>query len=148
VTVAQEHFASRFIEGRMLALARGWNRGPGRRIVLACPPGEQHTLPLVCFGLIMRNRGWRNVYLGADTPPSTAHMAADTIGADVVVMAAVAPDRFAPIVRELRALSRARRLVLAGAGATPELATELDVTCLHDDPVSAAEALSRRVVAG
>jgi methanogenic corrinoid protein MtbC1 len=128
----------------MLALARGWNRGPGRRAVLACPSGEQHTLPLICFGLVLRNRGWRNVYLGADTPPSTVHMAADTISADVVVMSAVSNDRFAPIARDLKGLSRKRQLVLAGRGATPELAAELDVECLFDDPATAAEGLSRR----
>jgi MerR family transcriptional regulator, light-induced transcriptional regulator len=144
VTVAQEHFASRLIEARLLALARGWNRGPGHRAVLACPPGEQHTLPLVCFGLVLRNRGWRNVYLGADTPPSTLHMAADTIAADVVVLAAVSEDRFAPIARDLRGLARKRPLVLAGVGATPELTAELDVQHLHGDPVTAAESLSRR----
>ena len=146
ITVAQEHFASRLLEGRMLALARGWNRGPGRRAVLACPSGEQHTLPLICFGLVLRNRGWRNVYLGADTPPSTVHMAADTVSADVVVMSAVSNDRFAPIERDLKGLARKRQLVLAGRGATPELAAELDVECLHDDPVTAAERLSRRLV--
>jgi MerR family transcriptional regulator, light-induced transcriptional regulator len=146
VTVAQEHFASRLIEARLLALARGWNRGPGRRAVLACPSGEQHTLPLVCFGLVLRNRGWRNVYLGADTPPSTVHMAADTIDADVVVLSAASVDRFAPITRDLVALGGRRRLVLAGPGATPELAVELDLQALHEDPVTAAEALSRQFV--
>ena len=119
VSVAQEHFASRLIEGRLLALARGWNRGPGRRAVLACPSGEEHTIPLVCFGLVLRNRGWRNVYLGGDTPPSSVHMAADTIGADVVVMSAVSSDRFAPIAKELMGLARRRPLVLAGPGACP-----------------------------
>ena len=148
ITVAQEHFASRLVEGRLLALARGWNRGPGKRAVLACPSGEQHTLPLVCFGLVLRSRGWRNVYLGADTPPSTVHMAADTVAADVVVMSAVSSDRFAPIARDLMGLSRRRPLVLAGGGATPELAAELDVQCLHDDPATAAETLSRRFVLG
>ena len=147
VSVGQEHFASRLIEARLLALARGWNRGPGRRAVLACPSGEQHTLPLLCFGLILRNRGWRNVYLGADTPPSTVHMAADTVEADVVVLAAVSPDRFAPIAKELVGLSRRRHLVLGGEGATPELAAELDTQCLHGDPVTAAETLSRRFAA-
>jgi MerR family transcriptional regulator, light-induced transcriptional regulator len=146
ITVAQEHFASRLIEGRLLTLARGWNQGPGRRVVLACPSGEQHTLPLVCFGLVLRTRGWRIVYLGADTPPSSVHMAADTIRADVVLLAAAASDRFVPIANDLRGLARRRPLVLAGRGATPELATELDVQCLHDDPATAAEALSRRFV--
>jgi DNA-binding transcriptional MerR regulator len=146
VTVAQEHFASRLIEGRLLALARGWNRGPGRRAVLACPSGEQHTLPLICFGLVLRNHGWRNVYLGADTPPSTVHMAADTIDADVVVLSAVSNERFAPIERDLKGLARRRPLVLAGPGATPELAAELDLQCLRDDPATAAGALSRQFV--
>jgi DNA-binding transcriptional MerR regulator len=148
VSVAQEHFASRFIEARMLALARGWNRGPGHRAVLACPTGEEHTLPLVCFGLILRNRGWRNVYLGADTPPSSVHLAADTVDADVVVLAAVSSDRFAALERELAALAARHNLVLAGRGAVPELAAELDVQCLSGDPVSAAESLSRRLVLG
>lgn len=148
ITVAQEHFASRLVEGRLLALARGWNRGPGRRAVLACPSGEQHTLPLVCFGLVLRSRGWRNVYLGADTPPSSVHMAADTVSADVVVMSAVSNDRFGAIARDLKGLSRRRPLVLAGGGATPELAAELDLQCLYDDPATAAEVLSRRLVLG
>ncbi len=148
VTVAQEHFASRLIEGRLLALARGWNKGPGRRAVLACPSGEQHTLPLLCFGLVLRNRGWRNIYLGGDTPPSTALMAADTVTADVVVLSAVSTDRFAPVAGELKGLARRRPLVLAGGGATPELAAELELRCVNDDPMTAAEALSRRFVAG
>ena len=147
ISVAQEHFASRLIEGRLLALGRGWNRGPGPRAVLACPSGEQHTLPLVCFGLVLRTRGWRIVYLGADTPPSTLHMAAETVSADVIVLAASSSDRFAPIVSELRGLARRHSVVLAGQGATPELASELDIVCLHDDPTTAAESLSRRLVA-
>ncbi|HEV3376994.1 MAG TPA: cobalamin B12-binding domain-containing protein [Thermoleophilaceae bacterium] len=147
VTVGQEHFASRLLEGRLLALARGWNKGPGRRAVLACPSGEQHTLPLVCFGLVLRTRGWRNIYLGADTPVSTVHMAADTVDADVVVLSAAASDRFAPIERQLRGLARVRPLMLAGGGATPELAAELDLECLTDDPATAAEAISRRFAA-
>ena len=146
VSVSQEHFASRLIEARLLALARGWNRGPGHRAVLACPSGEQHTLPLVCFGLVLRTRGWRNVYLGADTPPSAMHMAADTVDADVVVLAAASNARFAPIAKDLKGLARRHRLVLAGRGATPELEAELGVECLRDDPATAAERLSRRFV--
>lgn len=144
VTVAQEHFASRLLEGRLLALARGWNKGPGRRSVLACPSGEQHTLPLVCFGLVLRTRGWRNIYLGADTPPSTVHMAADTVAADMIVMSAVSNDRFAPIARDLQGLARRRPVLLAGGGATPELAAELGVERLAHDPATAAAGVSRR----
>ena len=144
ISIAQEHFASRFLEGRLLALARGWNKGPGRRVVLACPSGEQHTLPLICFGLMLRSRGWRNIYLGADTPPSTVQMAADTVSADVVVLSAVAPDRFAHMALELKALARKQRLMLAGGGATAEVAQQLDLERLTEDPSAAAETRSSR----
>jgi DNA-binding transcriptional MerR regulator len=68
VSIAQEHVASAVLRGRLLGLARGWGRGLGPRIVLACAPGEQHDLGLIAFGLALRGRGWRVVYLGADTP--------------------------------------------------------------------------------
>src|SRR3954471_14646673 len=42
VSVAQEHFATAIVRGRLLGLARGWGRGVGPRVVLACAPGEQH----------------------------------------------------------------------------------------------------------
>jgi DNA-binding transcriptional MerR regulator len=38
ITVAQEHFASNFFLARLLALARGWDRGLGPRVLLACAP--------------------------------------------------------------------------------------------------------------
>src|SRR5918996_385185 len=37
-TVAQEHFASNFLEGWMHTMARGWNRSGPYRAVLACVP--------------------------------------------------------------------------------------------------------------
>ena len=147
ITVAQEHFVSRLLEGRLLTLARGWNKGSGPSAILACPPGEQHTLPLLGFGLALRSRGWRNIYLGADTPPSTVHMAADTVDANMIALAAVSIARFLPLTEELPALARDRRLVLAGAGATPELAAHVGVEYFQEDPVTAAEALSMTVIA-
>src|SRR6185437_10171658 len=41
-SVAQEHFASNLLRGRLLGLARGWGQGSGPRAVLACAPGELH----------------------------------------------------------------------------------------------------------
>ena len=49
-SVGQEHFASQLIRGRLLGLARGWDRGAGPRALLACAPGEQHDLGLIAFG--------------------------------------------------------------------------------------------------
>jgi MerR family transcriptional regulator, light-induced transcriptional regulator len=142
VEVAQEHFASRLLEGRLLSLARGWNKGPGPRAVLACPPAEQHTLPLICFGLVLRTRGWRNVYLGGDAPPGSVGMAAQTIDADLIVLAATTTGRFEAVAGQLRRLSSRWRVVIAGAGATPEVAAKAGVEYLSEDPATSAKALS------
>ena len=85
VSVAQEHFASSLLRGRLLGLARGWGRGIGPSAILACAPGEQHDLGLIAFGLALRARGWCIVFLGTDrhsrasptqhgraTPPSSS----------------------------------------------------------------------------
>src|SRR5689334_6005428 len=53
-TVAQEHFASRLLHGRLQALAQGFAGGTGARALLACPSGEQHDLGLLCFALVLR----------------------------------------------------------------------------------------------
>ena len=42
-SVAQEHFATNVIRGRLAGLARGWGNGHGPRAVLACPPGSFTT---------------------------------------------------------------------------------------------------------
>ena len=70
-SIAQEHFASSVLRGRLLGLARGWGLGFGPVALLACLPGEQHDLGLIAFGLALRARGWRIVYLGSDTPIET-----------------------------------------------------------------------------
>jgi MerR family transcriptional regulator, light-induced transcriptional regulator len=142
IGVGEEHFTSRLLEGRLLSLARGWNKGPGPRAILACPPNEHHTLPLIAFGLALRGRGWRNIYLGADTPPSAIHKAADTVDATLIAVPAVNSKRFHAVARDLRALARTRRLILAGAGATPAAAAHIGIDAMRQDPITAAAALS------
>ncbi|HEX3332061.1 MAG TPA: MerR family transcriptional regulator, partial [Gaiellales bacterium] len=70
-SVAQEHFATNVLRGRLLGLARDWGQGGGPLALLACPPGELHDLGLICFGLALRAHGWRIAFLGADTPVDT-----------------------------------------------------------------------------
>src|SRR3954466_13751183 len=54
-SVAQEHFASFVLRGRLAGLARGWGNGRGPLAVLACPTLELHDLALMVVG-IMLNR--------------------------------------------------------------------------------------------
>jgi methanogenic corrinoid protein MtbC1 len=141
VSIAQEHFASAVLRGRLLGLARGWGRGLGPRIVLACAPGEQHDLGLIAFGLALRARGWRVVYLGADTPLTSVADAAHASDAVFVVVSAVTPTPFRAHRDELRRLARKQRLCLGGAGAA-DAALDLDAEILSGDPVEEADRLT------
>jgi DNA-binding transcriptional MerR regulator/methylmalonyl-CoA mutase cobalamin-binding subunit len=139
VSVAQEHFASNLIRGRLLGLARGWGQGAGPTALLAAPPGEQHDLGLIVFGLALRARGWRITFLGADTPLATIADTAARISPDVVVLAALIPSRFGSVLEELQALAASSRVVLAGAGATAEIAERAGAVYSPDGPISAVE---------
>jgi DNA-binding transcriptional MerR regulator len=141
VSIAQEHFASSVLRGRLLGLARGWDRGLGPRVLLACAPGEQHDLGLICFGLALRERGWRIGYLGADTPIDSVASAALAFAPGFVVLSAVTAERFSAIADELRELAKATRLCLGGAGAAAA-DVGAGALALDGDPVHEAERLT------
>jgi MerR family transcriptional regulator, light-induced transcriptional regulator len=141
ISVAQEHFASNLIRGRLLSLARGWERGAGRKAVLACAIGEQHDLALIAFGLALRNRGWRIVFLGADSPAASVADAANRLRPDLVVLTAVSPRAFRREASELSSLASEHELAIAGPGATEAVASALGCRVISGDPVAAARTL-------
>lgn len=144
-TVAQEHFASQIIRGRLSGLARGWGQGSGPQAILACPPDEQHDQALIVFGIALHRAGWRIRYLGASTPLEELRQLVDATRPDLVVLASVARARLSGIVPELTTLAAAAPLALAGAGATARLAHDVGARLLGSDPVTAAEQIGSGV---
>ncbi len=142
VTVAQEHFASTLIRGRLLALARGWDRGRGYRAVLACVPGELHDIGLICFGLVLRRGGWRILYLGQDTPLETVASALKRSRANAFVAVAVERRRFAAVADELAELGKRATVAIGGAGATAEVARRVRGILLGPDLITGAAQLT------
>jgi DNA-binding transcriptional MerR regulator len=142
LTVAHEHFASSVIGGRMRALGRGWNQGAGPRAVLACPPGERHDLGLLAFGLLLRARGWRITFLGADAPADAIARAADDLRPALVVLAGARGRPLARATRPLAGVAAAHRVAIGGAAATPARARAMAAVLLDDDPVAAADAVT------
>ncbi len=142
LTVGQEHFASAFVRGRLLGLARGWGGGGGPLAILACLPGDQHDLGLICFGLALRAWGWRIVFLGADTPLATTVETARELGPALVVCTATLPQQIADARGGIEELAAGAPTALAGAAATATLAAAFGARYLDDDPVSAAAAVA------
>ena len=142
VSVAQEHFASHVVRGRLTSLARGWGDGRGPYVLLACPPGEQHDLALIAFGIILNRCGWRVGYLGVNTPIPDLIRMTPHLRPSVIVLAATTSERFEAVVPELTALAAMTPVALAGPGATSDLALTIGARLIEGDPVTAAERLA------
>jgi MerR family transcriptional regulator, light-induced transcriptional regulator len=138
-SIALEHFASNVIRGRLAGLARGWGSGHGPQALLACPPGEQHDLALMMFGIVLHGNGWRIGYLGANTPVEELERAAGRSRPDLLVLAATRPEILGPLRAELAGLARRVPLALAGAGATAQTADAAGARLMTGDPVTEAE---------
>jgi len=141
-SIAQEHFTSNVLRGRLLALGRGWGRGNGPHALLAAPPGELHDLGLVVFGVALRDNGWRITFLGSDTPIETVAETARSTNPDLVVLATLMSSRLGSHGDAVRDLAREWRVLICGEGTSPDLAASLGTEYVAEDPVDAAAGLT------
>jgi len=138
VSIAQEHFATSIIRGRLLALARNWGDGHGPLALLACPSGEQHDLGLICFGLGLRERGWRILLLGPNTPVGTIEETAGRLAPDLTVIAAMQPGLLEAEREGIARMAARHPVALAGPGAGADLARDTGARSLDQAPMAAA----------
>jgi MerR family transcriptional regulator, light-induced transcriptional regulator len=141
VSVAQEHFASQLIRGRLLGLARDWGAGGSASAVLACVPGEAHDLGLVLLGVLIARRGWRVTFLGADTPFDTLENCVRTVQPTLVVLATYNARVFRKQVEAIRGLAAVTRLAVV-APVDEDAITDTGAEALGGGIAEAAEALA------
>jgi len=105
LSVAEEHRGSYLLSEAIDALRPA--EGNGGTVILACPPGEQHELPLRLVRLIAGWCGRRTDYLGADVPWIALRHAIDS-GARLVALSARSADPFNAAFDEIVSHARAR----------------------------------------
>jgi DNA-binding transcriptional MerR regulator len=138
-SIAHEHFASTLIRGRLLGLARSWDAGSGPTAVLACPAGEHHDLALIVFGILLRESGWRILYLGQDTPLDAVAQVAAAQPVALVVLAARGRHVYDGVEADLERIAAACDLALAGPGGDDALAAAVGAIYVDVDPVAAVD---------
>jgi len=139
ITVAHEHFATNIIRRRLLTVADGWEEEGEHLALLACAPGEQHDIGLICFGVALASyHGWRITYLGADTPLPALATAVGATAPDLVVVCATTPARFFPDLARWEEVGRTAKVAIGGAGADARIAKRIGAELLPGDPVEAA----------
>jgi MerR family transcriptional regulator, light-induced transcriptional regulator len=142
VSIAQEHFASNVVRGRLTSIGRGWGHGHGPRALLACVPGELHDIALIAFGIVLSRRGWHVQYLGANTPVDDLVRVASTRRTDLIVLVGTTPERFDDVTPDLTRLAAVAPVAIGGPGATRAVADTVGAQLLTGDPVSAAESVT------
>lgn len=89
VTVQQEHFITALAARRIEALlsASPPPTRPGR-ILMACPPQEEHTFGQVLIQLLLRRQGYETIYLGANVPLERMEAALAQVRPTLVLLSA------------------------------------------------------------
>lgn len=146
LSVAHEHFVSDMLRRKLSAFAsvppHHEDGAPTAPVVLlACPPGERHDMVLLCVALMLRERGVRVRFLGADTPIQAVLAATRAAGADAVVLAATRQAMFTAQASALRELAAETVLYAAGRGADEQTIAEIGARGLPADPVRAVVVL-------
>jgi len=119
--IEQEHMASAIVQRLIGRLGPSFARRGRRRgtVVLGAPAGDDHGIPLLMIGDLLRSRGFDVIDLGANTPPAALSRA--VAGADRLVavgLCATRPDNDAAIAEAVAAVAHTTDapVVLGGYG--------------------------------
>jgi DNA-binding transcriptional MerR regulator len=153
IVSANEHFTTEIIR-REIASAIG-RHGPQARdaqvVLLACPEDERHEFGLLAFALLLRDRGLRTVYLGADVPLPDLLTALKRTRPAAVCLAATTQSGLTSLARASRAVLSARggaRLFVGGPAFRHRPATQAFAGVLLPQSLGAAAKLVAEALDG
>jgi MerR family transcriptional regulator, light-induced transcriptional regulator len=110
ITIADEHFATHLTE-EVIAHARALTSNParsrGERLVLACPPDEEHELGLRMLGDVLGANGWEVHVLGARTPVSDLVGYVGKVAPAAVALSCGTPIAIPSVIQAVEALRAA-----------------------------------------
>lgn len=112
--VMHEHLASSIVRSAIGQLTRPVRATGLPKVVLSCPPGELHDLPLHMFALMLVERHLDPLVLGADTPIPAIAQTARAVTARACVVATVRPRAILAYRGALERLSENRPVFVAG----------------------------------
>jgi len=124
-TVQQEHFTSALAHRRLDALiAAAPSPTRPQTVLIGCTPGEQHTFTALLLTLLLRRRGLKVVYLGANVPLQRFDQTVGTVRPQLVILSAQLLQT-AKGLRETSQLLGASRTQVAYGGRIFNIAPEL-----------------------
>lgn len=149
ISVATEHIASQFVQGRLRQLLRLMSRvHRARRVLVACAPDELHELGALIVAIMLSRQGHDVFYLGQATPvPDMVALVAE-VGADAVFISATMPAAVERLREEAASLRSLPVPVVLGGRAfeiDAEAVDDLGGVFLGSDLRAALDAIARLV---
>lgn len=131
-TVAQEHFASHFIQRSLVSLLQAYSPTVTRgRIVTAGAPDEEHELGIMMLSVFLVRRGWQVIYLGGNVPVADLVQTVTRLQPAVVCLSA--------------SNSHTAHTLMAAANAINQLPLPRPIVAFGGPPFNNDEALRARV---
>jgi len=117
VSVQQEHFASALAMRRLNTLLAA-SPAPTRagKILIGCPPHEDHTFAPLALTIMLRYRGWEMIYLGANVPLSRFMNTVESIKPNLIIMTAQQLFTAAKLFEVAQAVAVENKVMLAFGG--------------------------------
>jgi len=137
-----EHYASSYVQGRLrslLSLAGQPRHAPG--VIIACAPLDQHELGALMLAVLLRRRGYRIFYVGANTPVADLVEMGRRHQPSAMMVSASTSESLTELRARREMLQSAAPLLVFGGGAfnqQPDVADELGGVYLANNVVDAA----------
>ena len=139
IDVAIEHYVTKHIQQKIFS---AMNQLPvaefGAKVVVACPPGEEHDIAAMTVAYRCRVRGCRVYYLGANVPVVSLANLCGKVEPDLTIMSfplALSDDKATELVQALAdEVSPVSNLAVGGHGALAmrDLFVKYNITVLED----------------
>jgi len=139
IDVAIEHYVTKHIQQKIFS---AMNQLPvaefGTKVVVACPPGEEHDIAALAVAYRCRVRGCRVYYLGANVPIASLTNLCKQVEPDLTIISfplALSDDKATELVQSLaNEVSPASNLAVGGHGALAmrDLFVKYNITVLED----------------
>jgi methanogenic corrinoid protein MtbC1 len=118
ISVATEHLASQFVQGRLRQLLTLMSRiHSARRVLVACAPDELHELGALIVAIMLSRQGYDVSYLGQATPVQDLVALVAEVGADAVFISATMPAAVERLRQEAGSLRSLRVPIVVGGRA-------------------------------
>jgi len=139
IDVAIEHYVTKHIQQKIFS---AMNQLPvaefGAKVIVACPPGEEHDIAALTVAYRCRVRGCRVYYLGANVPVASLANLCGKVEPDLTIISfplALSDDKATELVQALAdEVSPVSNLAVGGHGALAmrDLLVKYNITVLED----------------